>query len=69
MVVRPERRLSKHFQFMNQGRTLHTHNAGQHLVEHRAETPPVDLVAVRETLDDLWREVLCRSTERARRVV
>ena len=45
-----------------------THDPGQHLVQHRAEAPPVDLVAVRQPLDDLRREVLRRPAERARRV-
>jgi hypothetical protein len=41
------------------------YNTGQHLIQHRSETPPVDFETVREPLDDLRSEVLGRATERA----
>jgi hypothetical protein len=45
-----------------------THDASEHLVEHGSEAPPINFVAVRQTLDDLRRKVLRSSTERARRI-
>lgn len=45
-----------------------THDPCEHFVEHSAEAPPIDFVAVWQALDNLGRQVLCSPAERARRV-
>ena len=46
-----------------------TYDACKHLIKHRSEAPPIDLVRVGKTLDDLWSKVFCSATECRRRVV
>jgi hypothetical protein len=43
-----------------------THDTRQHFIQHCTKAPPVDLVAIRKTLNDLWSEILGRATECAR---
>jgi hypothetical protein len=45
-----------------------TYDARQHLIQHRAETPPVHLVAVRKTLDYFRGKVFGRATKGRRRI-
>ena len=46
-----------------------TYDSSKHLVEHCAKTPPVDLITVRRTLDDLRSKVLGSATESACHII
>lgn len=46
-----------------------THDPTQHLVQHRSKAPPIHLIAVRQSLDDLRSQVLGGPAKRARQVL
>ncbi len=43
--------------------TKSTHNTGQHFIQHRSKAPPVDLVAVRQALNDFRSKIFRCPTE------
>lgn len=43
-----------------------THDTRQHFVQHSTKTPPIDLITIWKALNNLWCEILCCATERAR---
>ena len=42
-----------------------THDTRKHFIQHSTKTPPIDLIAIWKTLNNLGCNILTRSTERA----
>jgi hypothetical protein len=54
--------------FFREKRKTSAYNPHQHFVQNRAKAPPINLVAIGQAFDNLWREVLRCPTKRVRRL-